>query len=540
MFDNASMGVYISVPSPFSQLENENIGDFFDWQVTNDYTGSKQQWYMTVDDEETGFTKDMSFCVGTVDYGEMFNNDIKLVGENDTTKETIKNEYENSIFTMPKVNYSSEQPFVKISKKINKDNKETINMTVENELLSKNDDIIVSNYLLHLSNIDNHRYIKNDDKDLPYYNDYLVQEYNISSLIYALDSKKHSYYAVIEISKEMYKKGFIKGRKLSGKIGNIDESVPYKASDKVMIGGWQFVFREIAEVTNDYFDVKGSETVYMRNDSNSEYFYRTMTDQIIRFRKTSTLGDEYGIKDYYGVNNGGNKYHQKNVYGYETFLYYGRRIKIGDLVTTGWVGGSGDGPYHYLKDDYCSINSPFVLLRTEGTMEFNTFNRPPDTPRTSSMLLKTGKESGLAKDQTTMKTMFMRLSDSNMSKTIEYEEYKQNEITMSDLKVSDIIKFKQDPEKDNPYIYIDLSNINNLDNIKSVQYWYWDTNTSSYHFVFGVNITDEDKAKKYIKVYISVLTKKDTRVYDKKHNVVGNSLNYVKSTKKFGKEQYYE
>ena len=78
MFDNASMGVYISVPSPFSQLENENIGSFFDWQVTNDYTGSKQQWYMTVDDEETGFTKDMIFCVGTVDYGEMFNNDIKI------------------------------------------------------------------------------------------------------------------------------------------------------------------------------------------------------------------------------------------------------------------------------------------------------------------------------------------------------------------------------------------------------------------------------------------------------------------------------
>ena len=156
------------------------------------------------------------------------------------------------------------------------------------------------------------------------------------------------------------------------------------------------------------------------------------------------------------------------------------------------------------------------------------------------MVLKSGKDSGLEKDQVFNRTMFIRLSDSNMSKTIEYEEYKQNEIAMSDLKVSDIIKFKQDPEKDNPYIYIDLSNINNLDNIKSVQYWYWDTNTSSYHFVFGVNITDEDKVKKYIKVYISVLTKKDTRVYDKKHNVVGNSLNYVKSTKKFGKEQYYE
>ena len=55
MFDNASMGVYISVPSPFSNLEDSDLGKFFDWQVTNDYTGSKQKWYMTVDDEETGF-----------------------------------------------------------------------------------------------------------------------------------------------------------------------------------------------------------------------------------------------------------------------------------------------------------------------------------------------------------------------------------------------------------------------------------------------------------------------------------------------------
>ena len=543
MFDNASMGVYISVPSPFSELKSEDVGKFFDWQVTNDYTGSKQQWYMTVDDEETGFTKDMTFCVGTVDYGERFNNDIKIVGENDTIKKTIKDKYENSIFTMPKVNYSSEQPFVKISKRINKDNKETINMTIENELLSKNDDIIVSNYLLHLSNIDNHKYIKNDDKDLSYYNNYLAQEYNISSLIYALDSsQKHSYYSVIEISKEIYKKGFIKGRKLSGKIGNINQAVSVTGGsyNYVRIAGWEFAFEAIDEVTDDYFDVSGSQTVYMRDNASSNYYYRT-TKEVIRFRKTSTLGstgrNEYGIEDYYGSQSGYYHCHQKNIYGYETFLYYGRRIKVGNLITTGWEVGSGH--YHFLQDDQCST-SPFTLLRNEGTMEFNTFNRPPDSPRTSSMLLKPGKDSGLVKDQTVIKTMFIRLSDSNMSKTIEYEEYKQNEITMSDLKVSDIIKFKQDPEKDNPYIYIDLSNINNLDNIKSVQYWYWDTNTSSYHFVFGVNITDEDKIKKYIKVYISVLTKKDTRVYDKKHNVVGNSLNYVKSTKKFGKEQYYE
>ena len=546
MFDNASMGVYISVPSPFSNLEDSDLGKFFDWQVTNDYTGSKQKWYMTVDDEETGFTQNMAFCVGNVNYNEMFNNDIKLVGENDTTKETIKNKYESHIFNMPLINYSSEQPFIKIRKKINKDNKETINMTIENELLSKNDDIMVSNYLLHLSNLDNNRYIKNDNENLPYYNDYIASESRISSLIYASENHLNSYYAAIEIPWEMYEKGFIKGRKIRGKIGDIKKAEPYTLHGNVRIGGWQFAFKEIVEVTNDYFDVKGSQTVYMRENEGSDYFYRTTTDEVIRFRKIDTLRstgyNEYGINDYYGLNTFSNKINLKNVYGYYTFLYYGRRITVGnDLITLGWYSDTISTPSHYLYDSAAHVTEPFILLRNEVTMDFNKFNEPSgETPATSYMLLGTAQDSGLEKDKMAIKTMFIRLSDSNMSKTIEYEEYKQDEISMSNLKVSDMIKFKQDPEKDNPYIYIDLSNINNLDNIKSVQYWYWDTNTSSYHFVFGVNITDEDKVKKYIKVYISVLTKKDTRVYDKKHNVVGNSLNYVKSTKKFGKEQYYE
>ena len=544
MFDNASMGVYISVPSPFSQLEDENLDKFYNWQVTNDYTGSKQQWYMTVDDKDTGFTENMTFCVGTVNYDEIFNNDIKIVAQVDKPEKIIKDKYERNIFKMPKVNYPNERPFVKISKKINKDNKETINMTVENELLSKSDDVMVSDYLLHLSNIDNHKYMKNDDRYLSYYSDYLAKEYTISTLIYQSETRLRSYYSVIEISQEMYAKGFVKGRKLSGKIGNITEKGTNTTYNSVMITEWQFEFKEIVEVTNDYFDVLGSQTVYMRNDSNSSFFHKT-TDETIRFRKTSTLrstgSNEYGISDYYGLSGGYTSLHLQNIYGHETFLYYGRRITVGkDLVTTGWIEGSG-GPRHYIDDKLAWTNNPFILLRNEGTMEFNEFNNPSgETPRTSLMVLKSGKESGLEKDQVFIKTMFIRLSDSNMSKTIEYEEYKQDEISMSDLKVSDIIKFEQDPVKENPYIYIDLSKISNLDNIKSVQYWYWDTNTSSYHFVFGVNITDEDKAKKYIKVYISVLTRKDTRVYDKKHNIVGNSLNYAKSTKKFGKGQYYE
>lgn len=89
-------------------------------------------------------------------------------------------------------------------------------------------------------------------------------------------------------------------------------------------------------------------------------------------------------------------------------------------------------------------------------------------------------------------------------------------------KVSNIIYFNNSEKK----ITISLPNsMGNLDNYKSIQFWFYDYDEGMYYFVFGVNMTSEEKQRRNITIYISQISDKDMRVYDEKHNFVG----YVKN-----------
>lgn len=54
-----------------------------------------------------------------------------------------------------------------------------------------------------------------------------------------------------------------------------------------------------------------------------------------------------------------------------------------------------------------------------------------------------------------------------------------------------------------------------------------------YHFVFGVNLPDMDKNSEPFKVYISGIKRKDMRVFDKYHQVIGKSLNYAEHPEQY-------
>ena len=59
-------------------------------------------------------------------------------------------------------------------------------------------------------------------------------------------------------------------------------------------------------------------------------------------------------------------------------------------------------------------------------------------------------------------------------------------------------------------------------------------------FVFGVNIGEEDWKQGYVRVNVSIVSTKDTRVYDINHNLIGEITNYVDDdTKEYGENQYY-
>lgn len=103
-----------------------------------------------------------------------------------------------------------------------------------------------------------------------------------------------------------------------------------------------------------------------------------------------------------------------------------------------------------------------------------------------------------------------------------------------------------------------------VERIKSLSYWYLDDFKNGYqkdidnmgyiskfnydptncylHFVFGVNIPGADEVadirKVSRKIYLSLMTKKDLRVFDKYHQIAGKVENEV-LTEKYGQGQYF-
>ena len=94
-------------------------------------------------------------------------------------------------------------------------------------------------------------------------------------------------------------------------------------------------------------------------------------------------------------------------------------------------------------------------------------------------------------------------------------------------------------ENDLPCIKVNLTGLSA--ETQSIQYWFLEEDTLN--FVFGVNISAEDREKGEILIYVSALSTKDQRVYNDKHEVVGMIYNYVKDNdddKVYGEEQYYK
>lgn len=81
-----------------------------------------------------------------------------------------------------------------------------------------------------------------------------------------------------------------------------------------------------------------------------------------------------------------------------------------------------------------------------------------------------------------------------------------------------------------------------IDNMGYISKFDYDPTNCYLHFVFGVNIPGENEIADIRsvprKIYLSLMTKKDLRVFDRYHQVVGKVENEA-STRKYGKGQYF-
>ena len=158
------------------------------------------------------------------------------------------------------------------------------------------------------------------------------------------------------------------------------------------------------------------------------------------------------------------------------------------------------------------------------------------------------------------RSMFLATGTEEMKKTICYDEYPLNitdtgevddnnvpiytyscdYLNLVNMNVDDVFSIDVD-NKNRNFIKVDLSQLDSQ-TVKSVQYWYYDDNSKSLHFVFGVNVDSADFTRGYVKVYLSMISTRNEKVYDYNHNCVGKIYNYADedSDKNFGEYQYYE
>ena len=160
MFDNISMGTYISALSPFeAETFKDKTREWLD--TSKDYTGSNISIYMTVDDEETGTIKELGFYMGHKD-SSMEYQKLTNYKDEDSLKDTISSIYE-KINAYPKINENDKsiQGYGEIID-VYKDNKEVIDLTYQVETISNDKNILFSTWFMKLNDLIGNHY-KNDE-----------------------------------------------------------------------------------------------------------------------------------------------------------------------------------------------------------------------------------------------------------------------------------------------------------------------------------------------------------------------------------------
>ena len=521
MFDNVSPGIYIEKRNPTFPENIANIGE----DIKDDYTGSLQSYYLTVDDEETGFATNMGFNVSHVN-----NEENLLVIESDLNK--IKEKY-NNLEMLPKINEEYERTNI-IGKdfNINKDNKELIDMTFQFEPITTDKNVLFSQWLMKLSDLAEKNYKMIETKNI---------YYNSNPELFSLDIRsKNTNYSMVNFIVLRIKKDFLK-EKYESRRKNINfrnpQSIAFDSGAKNLSSQYLRLFY-LEYIFNEFEIIKEGEDYHLesKNHTQKAKYYAGDDDEIYEFTTSEeyteklifkhyvpnqTLEDSY-IDDFYFEDDSEYDYYileikkvrvwtgdYNNIYF--TTLPYDKDDKDGRIIAY------NEGGLRPLDEQWLWSDLGIILLIPENLKVFE-------------------------------RNMYIKISKSPMKKTIVYDEYPLEYITENsefnqldeELLPSDIFSVNENKiETDLNYLRRKGYSINE---IGSIQQWYYDN--GSLKFVFGVNVTGKDKLKFDISyfykmpIYISMLSRRDTRVYDEYHNIVGNVTNCVDEPDSWGTQKY--
>ena len=415
---------------------------------------------------------------------------------------------------MPLVNEATSSPkfnnLIGNSFILNKDNKETIDMTLQLEPITNDRNILFSQWLMKLSDLlstyekNDVDYTTNEDSGQSYYDinanvKYIT--YNGMPLI------------LLELNDTDWNNLDKTKTNLSIKSNEIAFPNKFQSLNEVgMMNYYSVKLNQIKSMTNSVITINARQKLSLTIDNLGEQKININDNATIGFHKITKLGS---------TNCPSGKVWFANLYigGNNVAIMY-------------------DDAEIVYKDNGATITPTRRYYNFKTTRDMNNTQDINANAYNQTLNIASG---GVIEEHN--KNMFILTSNEPLKKTLVYDEYGIDDTTFTSkldksTLVSDKIFYYVDSVKKIPTIKISLDGVANT--TKSLQYWYLNEESKSYNFVFGVNITQEDITKGYVEIYLSTISTKDIRVFNDNHEVVGYITNYNNSTKEYGKEQYFD
>ena len=538
MYDNLSGGVYLDSEKYEPDME----------EVDEDYIrGSIQKWYLT-SDKNTGSAERMGFYVGHIDNSDYFFD--KQVGalNDDFYKDIIKNR----IFALPKL----EKDMVNMTNivgneyKINKDTKEIIDMTYQVELISDSDDVFISPWALKLSDLLGNYLKFSEDKTA---NDFQNREgsYRVITATGYNGSGWCLPIMVLQFPLTNFSNIQV-GDKLKAEFEfKIDKS----SETGVTVDGFQkdiiyykFKSTEIVELTEDILRLKGKQTVKLDGGFLGTGTTRYPDEVEVLFKKVGRINTTDTPEGYVWFSNC--EVNQVD-------------IGVDKLITCNYFGDNynikfDDGNKVVPLNEQSEIKNAFSNFNasTEKLFEYGEMFDERNYEYTDEYLSDENEDETIY-----YKNMFVVVSPYKLKKENVYNELK--EIQNHDVRLyrpNEIFYIGDNPNGNGGKCltintgfigYCDLNG--KVVPVQSVQLWYKDEYTyknrtdglitkgeKGYHFVFGVNTGFVTVVQPKLYINLSLLSKKDRRVFDEGHNLVGYIRNEAKSTELISSQNYDE
>lgn len=500
MFDNVSGGVYIDK-------------DFLDTDYENDTKGTLQRWGLMVEDRYSGAIDDISFIFCHTNQKNIYFDEV--VDYTIANENYIKEEIYDKLFLLPKMSEYVENNeelynnIIRLDTNIYKDNAETIDFTLQYELVTYDNDIFISPMYLQLCDI-----VGNKLKVLNSYN-------VLSSEISGEPTIFNCYVYPIRQEGQM----------------------------RILLRLTSDIFEELLNMQENEQHAMLQITIYVEGELYDDFYGNHFVKVYLYLEQVQSVSStvlsvqcrferfeaykKYG--EYHLLNQGyilleckkqNYSTEQENIYPYD-FICSNAFEALFDpnnpLDQYSWVRVNNDV-------------RPKVFDEDEPGYNINDTNAALCDP--SYIVLSSDY-----KTQEFVKTVYVYSSSNKLTKKVVYSQMPLNSIPdymHEQNNFTNIFEINDDKYR-KPKIRVNLSELTNK-NDRSVSYWFYDEEKKMLRFVFGVNIDDEDWERGYIDIFVSITRKRNNKVFG--FNNISNYIdhNYASDddTLDYGMSNFYD